>query len=331
MRCLNPRTVGFKADGKTIAWSYKECSKEYAPFQLPCGKCIECRLEYARQWAVRCVHESKVHENNCFITLTYNDENLPEKLKYEDFQKFMKDLRSKVYYDYCKKHNIEPKALTKEGRKALSQKLEIGMFVTGEYGDIKKRPHWHVLLFNYQPDDMVFKYSNERGDRVYESETINKLWGKGMTDIGSVTFESAGYVARYAAKKLTHGNDGHEYEPISKKSQKNAIGKRFLEKYYKDIFNIGYVVMDSGQTMPIPRYYLKWLEKNKPDEYRIYLETHKAKQVSNITKKQIKEEQKLIESNNKRPLGKGALISRNKVKTTITKERFKRLQEYKKL
>jgi len=141
VRCTSPRTVGFLPDGKTISWSPKNYSKEYAPFQLPCSKCIECRLEYARQWAIRCVHEAKMHEDNSFITLTYSNNNLKsDKLIYKDYQDFMKRLRSS------------------------NPHKEIGMFVTGEYGEKTKRPHWHALLFNYRPDDLIYKYSNERGD-----------------------------------------------------------------------------------------------------------------------------------------------------------------------
>ena len=123
MRCTSPRKVGFQADGKTISWSPKQYSKEYPSFQLPCGKCIQCRLEYARSWAVRCVHEAKMHEENSFVTLTYSDEHLKNpKLQYSDFQKFMKRLRF------------------------VNNDRKIGVFVTGEYGEKNKRPHWHAIF-----------------------------------------------------------------------------------------------------------------------------------------------------------------------------------------
>lgn len=79
MRCTSPFTVGFQSDGKTLSWTAKNRSWEFPTFQLPCGKCIECRLEYARQWAVRCVHEAQMHSRNAFITLTYSDEHLKKK------------------------------------------------------------------------------------------------------------------------------------------------------------------------------------------------------------------------------------------------------------
>lgn len=248
MRCTSPRTVGFKHDGKTIAWSQKNYSKEYATFQLPCGKCIECRLDYARQWAIRCVHEASMYPKNAFITLTYNEESLvSEKLVYEDFQKFMKRLR-KV------------------------QDNPIGLFVTGEYGEHTKRPHWHAIIFNWEPSDGVYHYSNFRGDRVSTSETLTKLWGKGHAEYGTVTMQSAGYCARYAAKKLVHGRDDeHEYKPISKKSSKQAIGKKWLEKFHDDVFNYGKLVLADGTTSTIPRYYERWLKDHHPDKWLRYV------------------------------------------------------------
>ena len=64
--------------------------------QLPCRQCVECRLERSRLWAMRCMHEASLHRHNCFVTLTYSDEYLPDRgrLEYSDYQKFMKRFRS---------------------------------------------------------------------------------------------------------------------------------------------------------------------------------------------------------------------------------------------
>lgn len=308
MRCLNPRTVGFKSDGKTISWSEKDASTEYASFQLPCSKCIECRLEYARQWAVRCVHESKMHDENSFVTLTYSDENLKSsKLNYEDFQKFMKRLRFNF------------------------PNQKIGMFVTGEYGDILKRPHWHALIFNWRPKDLEFKYQNDHGDRVYHSGTLERLWGLGITEVGNITFESAGYCARYAAKKLVHGQDGdHDFHPISKKSSKNAIGKSFVEKYYRDIFSKGFCVLDGGVTCAIPRYYEKWLLKHHPNYWEEYVTIKKEERIQKARKQSVREKSAYALTAESR-VARGnwvAPITRLETKKIIIEDKFSRLQKY---
>lgn len=313
MRCLSPRTVGFLDDGKTISWSSKYFSKQYATFQLPCSKCIECRLEYARQWAVRCVHEAKMHRDNSFITLTYSDEHLKNpKLQYVDFQLFAKRLRKLISKTYIDK--------------------KISIFVTGEYGEKTKRPHWHAIIFNWRPSDAVHLYSNDRGDKIYTSSTLSELWPYGRSELGSVTFESAGYVARYAAKKLVHGNDGeHDFDPISKKSSKNAIGKAFLEKYYKDVFNYGTVILDDGTKTSIPRYYEKWLLKHHPDEWVQYQINLKAQRLLAINEKNAIQKQKIDDINDQRLKTnprKGFQISSSAVRTKVINDRFKMLQKH---
>lgn len=310
MRCTRPRTVGFYSDGKTICWSSRKYSKEFATFQLPCGKCLQCRLDYARQWSVRCVHEAQMYEKNCFITLTYSDENLlSDKLYYVDFQKFAKRLRKKL------------------------GKQKIGYFVTGEYGDKTKRPHWHACIFNWSPGDGVYKYTSDRGDKVYESKVLTDLWGNGIAEYGSLTFESAGYCARYAAKKLVHGNDGtHEYEPVSKKSSRQAIGKAWLEKNWRDVFNYGECFILDSQGTPrnvgsVPRYYEKWLAKTHPDEWIRYVTQIKSKKIQSASARSEKEK-----SERKWIVGVGPEVDGIQAREVIGESKFKNmLQKYLKL
>nr|QJB20031.1 MAG: replication initiator protein [Microvirus sp.] len=309
MRCTSPRTVGFYADGTTLCWSKHKYSKEFANFQLPCGKCIDCRLEYARQWAVRCIHEAQMHPKNSFITLTYSDEHLKPKLDYADFQLFMKKLRK-------------------------TQNEPMGLFVTGEYGEKNKRPHWHAIIFNFRPSDIKPSRTTERGDQAYTSEMLEKLWGKGKTELGDVTFESAGYCARYASKKLVHGQDAeHDYQPISKKSSKHAIGKKWLEKYYESLFNYGELIINGRAAGAIPRYYLKWLKENKPDTWRRYVTETKAKFEELAIKKEKENLKDWIETNDRR-LDRGNLTftaTQNEIRKVISKEKQKKLQDYLKL
>jgi len=299
VRCTSPYNVGFKTDGKTLSWSPKEHSREFATFQIPCGKCLSCRLESARQTAIRCVHEAQMYEKNSFITLTYSDENLKSpRLIYNDFQLFIKKLRSRIFSDYLNKlyPDLNQKAqrklfnsLTKESKDEHLQKIRISVFVAGEYGDIGKRPHWHAIIFNWRPDDEQYKYSNHRGDRVFTSQLLDETWGKGITEIGSVTFESAGYCARYATKKLYHGKDGeHEFNPISKRSSKYAIGKKWIEKYWSDVFSYGYIILNGDIKTSIPRYYEKWFQKHHPEKWIHYVTQLKPKIVESAIEKEKK-------------------------------------------
>ncbi len=145
--------------------------------ELPCNKCLSCKLRKAKEWALRCWHESQMHEQNSFITLTYSDENLPpyQNLDHRDFQLFMKRLRFKT------------------GRK-------MSFFMCGEYGDQTHRPHYHVLLFGWFPPDAKY-HRTQSGSRYYKSETLDKAWKQGFTDTSHVSYKSAGYIARYTLKK----------------------------------------------------------------------------------------------------------------------------------
>lgn len=341
MRCLRPRTVGFKADGKTISWSAKHYSREFPIFQLPCGKCLQCRLEYARDAAVRCVHEAQMHDDNCFITLTYSDEYLrSSKLVYSDFQDFMKRLRSRVFDSYLSKtwpaltqeaRREQWSMISLDSRKKVLDSLSIGFFATGEYGDRTKRPHWHALLFNYSPSDLVFRRSNDNGDRIYSSKILDEIWGKNNavacpSEVGSVSYQSAGYCARYAAKKLVHGNDqDHDFHPIHKRSCRNAIGKKWLESYWQDCFGKDFCVIE-GQKVPIPRYYRKWLAKHQPQAF-LDFSARQLKQATVLEVEDILNRIDVMEHNvDRMNLGKGLMVSRNEQREKCLESNFNRLQ-----
>lgn len=170
--------------------------------KLPCGRCIGCRLEYSRQWAMRCVHEASLYESNSFLTLTYNDENLPPdgSLDKSHFQKFMKRFRKlldphKIRFFGCGEYGTS--CLTC-GKNENDCNKDLSHVFIETFG----RPHFHACIFNYDfPDKQP--YSKRDGVVLYTSEILQKLWPFGFVTIGDVTFESAAYVARYVTKKIT--------------------------------------------------------------------------------------------------------------------------------
>lgn len=156
----------------------------------------------------------------------------------------------------------------------------ISVMVTGEYGDKGKRPHWHAILFNYRPSDERSKPGKtEMGHTVYTAESLTRLWGRGAIEYGDVTLESAGYVARYAAKKLVHGKDqDHDFKPVHRTSSKNALGLPWIEKYWRQTFANGYVVLPNGKKAGIPRFYEDWFRKQNPSAWMEYASTVKVEQ-----------------------------------------------------
>jgi hypothetical protein len=230
---------------------FKESCEVHSSLLIPCGQCIGCRLERSRQWAVRCMHEASLHENNCFITLTIDEsqnEIRKTSLIKADFQKFMKRLRKRFPPDLFG---------------------HIGYYYCGEYGDRLGRPHYHACLFGFDFSDKKFwKRSGE--NNYFVSDELNKLWGKGYCIIGDVTFESAAYVARYITKKIT-GKDADEYyagrQPeYTNMSKKPAIGLNWVKKYHSDIYSNDEMIVRGKKVRPTS-YYDKFYEKHFPEKF----------------------------------------------------------------
>jgi len=288
--------------------------KGLEPFELPCRKCLPCRLNTGREKAIRAWHETQMHPQNIFLTLTYADEHLSSpKLVYSDFQKFMEDLRNWIKQD--KKSPYPPDH-------------KIDRMVTGEYGDKNKRPHWHAILFNFDfPDKIQEAQNRERpDDKTYTSGILSELWPYGRSNFGLVTIDSASYVARYAAKKLTHGRDQeHDYHPIHRTPSLRGMGRSWIEKFCDHTFHNGFVVLPNGELSKIPRYYVDWAKKYRPDLYTYYV-TNVLPNVIDLAKLNQRKEA-LQYLNNPSPRA----ITRPKIKETILKLKFKRLQERLKL
>jgi hypothetical protein len=226
------------------------------------------------------------------------------------------------------RERVTRNVITKEER----QRLYIPYMVTGEYGDKRKRPHWHAILFNYYPSDAKYKYTTDHGERVFDSDEVQSIWGKGIAEFGSVTMESAGYVARYAAKKLVHGKDQeHNYHPIHRTSCKRAIGRTWIEKNWRHTFENGYILTKEGIKLSIPRYYTDWFKENKPLEYTKYECFLKQDIIKKAELKARKEEIEYFSNVFSRGPFKEHPLSPSKLKETVLKSKFKQLQERLKL
>lgn len=247
MPCYSPLTAYVNPDGKTSNGKriIQFTDNQTEPLPLPCGQCIGCRLERSRQWAIRCLHESQMHKENCFVTLTIDPNQSLERqttLIKRDVQLFIKRLRKKF-----------------SDRKIL-------YFYCGEYGEKYSRPHYHICFFNLDFPDKTL-HSNNGGNPLYSSPTLNKLWGKGYAVIGDLTFESAAYTARYITKKITGPNSdlyysGRQPEYINM-SLKPAIGLNWITKYHSDVFSIDSCLLRGVKVRPA-KYYDKFFEKNYP-------------------------------------------------------------------
>lgn len=220
--------------------------------KLPCGSCVGCRLERARQWAMRCMDEASLYEKNSFVTLTFDDywlKRVGPSLRVSVFQRFMKRLRKaecgkRVRYFHC-----------------------------GEYGPKLGRPHYHALLFNVGFDDRVYFKTTGSGEKIYTSERLNRLWKFGYSSVGDVTFGSAAYVARYHIKKVgSVVSDNHYCNPVTGEvlepeyvtmSRRPGIGKGFYDRFKLDMYPSDFRIIAGVKVKPA-RFYDDLYELDDP-------------------------------------------------------------------
>lgn len=203
---------------------------------------------------MRIVHERRMHEHACFLTLTYSPEEVPKygSLCAKDFQRFFKALR--------RQHEAK----------------SIRYFGCGEYGQSTQRPHYHAVLFGAPFFDREVIREGSNGP-VWRSQSLDDFWGLGITEFGSVTNASAAYVAGYVQKKVSRKAFPEAYErycsltgevveveqEFSRMSLKPAIGRQWIQRYWQDVYPRDFVVVDGREFRP-PRYYDKWMEQEHP-------------------------------------------------------------------
>lgn len=246
MTCYSPLR-GYRAREGRIVFKRSQAITG-AAVDVACGQCIGCRLARSRTWALRCMHEASLYEDNCFITLTYANEYLPDgnTLVVKHFQDFMKRLR----FRYAPR--------------------SIRFYACGEYGELFERPHYHALLFNWNfPDKYIWKKGNSGEDLQFKSSSLDELWPFGSSSIGTVTFKSAAYCSRYVMKKQTgegaivyqpHVNPitgvvyGERVPPFNLMSRRPGIGFGWYNAFKTDAFPSDFLVLDT-RKVGVPRYY----------------------------------------------------------------------------
>lgn len=205
--------------------------------KLPCGKCDECISKRSIEWATRAKHEISCHKENCFITLTYNDDNRPRGIIKRDFQLFIKSLRKKI-------------------------STKIRYMVSYEYGTKTNLPHMHAILFGYNFKDQELLKHN-KGNPLFTSPHLSELWKKGFHSIGTANEKTAYYIASYALKgnnkEVTCPESGEitEYRDCMDVSKRPAIGMEYFLK------NAEQVIYSDTLT---PRYYIKLLDPERREK-----------------------------------------------------------------
>ena len=235
---------------------------------IPCGRCIGCRLKYSRIWADRMMAESLYHESNVFLTLTYDNDNLPDQHEYVD--KETGEIKVSPVHSINKR---DVQLFIKRLRKQYSDQ-KIRYYAAGEYGEKSLRPHYHLIIFGLKIPDMKLLRESDQGFTYFVSDTISKLWPYGFHLITNVTWETCAYVARYVMKKQK-GNTASIYEEygfepeFALMSRKPGIGRSFYDEHKKELLEKDgvYYPTDNGAVLLRSNsYYDRLLDIDYPEE-----------------------------------------------------------------
>lgn len=272
----------------------------YKDFPLPCGRCTGCKLERSRQSAVRLMHEAQLHKKTSFITLTYNDKNLPTRARLrterardallgEGAAELATDTHAETHAHESQDESgslskRDLQLFTKRLNESVRRRLGKGVkyYACGEYGERTNRPHYHIAVFGEDfGDDRQFWKTSKSGHPLWRSSRLTSLWTHGDADIGELTFESAAYVARYILKKITGtkaydhykrvDREGNEYwlEPeFNVMSRRPGLAREWFERNKADVYPSDSVIVRGHPAKP-PRYYDKLLEACAEHEYLI--------------------------------------------------------------
>ena len=247
MACYHPISIGVPKDFLGTG------RKTWVEQTVGCGHCLGCRADQARDWSIRLMHEAQMHDAAWFLTLTYQNERIPQhgSLDFTHLRAFFK---------------------------ALRREQPISYYACGEYGEKTQRPHYHAVLYGAP---LLDRYMH-RADPIsptWRSPTVERHWPHGLSEFSTVTHRSAAYVAGYVRKKISQRYDPDHYTRVdpdtgelieiqperSRMSLRPAIAKRWIQKWWHDVYPRDYVVISGRQFRP-PRYYDKWMTQNHSDQ-----------------------------------------------------------------
>ena len=278
MACLYPKPAYLGHDGKVVFTRREKALGSTAFIHIRCGMCNGCKFDHARDWAIRCYHESQMHRESHAVTLTYREEQLPPHgtLCKRDLQLFFKRLRKRLAAEF---------------------NLGIRYFAAGEYGTKKGRPHYHLIIFGWMPGQRVLVRRSAKGHPQYYSKILDEAWQKGDALWSDFDQSMARYIAHYTADKLkSYAKEEIDpetglrpYEVLDRdgciqkltpefqvQSNKPGIGIPWLEENWRECFPVDSVVM-GGKEYPPPRAYYKWLQEEHPEVFKTVREARRIK------------------------------------------------------
>lgn len=231
----NPKT------GRTPLRFNKHADQLHSDLDIPCGRCVGCRGDRARDWGVRIYHESLLYEQSSFLTLTYDEDHNDGTLHKEHVQEFVNNLRNNPDAGWRPRY-----------------------FACGEYGEKTRRPHYHAIVFGTDFHDIL---STAIDDDLWQHPVVSRAWRYGHHSIAAVEPAAAMYVAGYVQKKAT---DSDTFNLMSRGSRKRTngmlppIGFRYAERHLENLNRLGFCVI-GDRRHPIPSVYFDWFPDSLGD------------------------------------------------------------------
>lgn len=199
---------------------------------VPCGKCNFCLQSRRCDWSFRLFQELKVAKSAHFLTLTYDEHEVPlcdsgQSLVKSDLQLFTKRLRRfntsmLVDFDWP----------------------SLRYYSVGEYGGSTLRPHYHSIMFNLAQGSV---------------NTLASIWGKGHVKIGGVSSASIHYVTKYVINQdwKFHPDDVRQRPFCLISNRSGGLGINYVKSkrnWHKGEELRNYVLKD-GHALRVPRFY----------------------------------------------------------------------------
>lgn len=265
--------------------------QQYKYIKVPCNHCWACQLKYSAEWATRIMKESEKYDNNYYITLTYDDKNVPiaSETSWEQYDldpnqndgtriKTIQTRKNDGTWGYT----LNPKDMdtflnTLRKQYERSGHKGIKYFYCGEYGTQTQRPHYHIILMNCPLNETEFYNPriDENWKAHWKSKELEHIWNKGFVDVCELEWSCAAYVARYCTKKIDLSGDKTVYLENGKFPEfirmSKGIGMYYFSQNYEKIYKNDELIMktikgNAGSIKP-PRAWDRKLKEINPKLY----------------------------------------------------------------
>lgn len=287
-------------------------TKKYRVQQIPCGKCIGCRLDYSREWANRGYLESLYHEENYFVTLTYDEDNINILDYVEDEEGFT----------YTNDGEWNGYLVPKDLQDFIKRLRKVGKFrymACGEYGSQTERPHYHMIIFGlHLPKETFYNPKIINKNIYYQNTIIESKWTAGISNICDANWNTTAYVARYITKKQ---NGVHSDQVYASKGQtkeffrvslKPGIGEQYYREHWKEIYKNDQILIKNNKGTSVckpPKYFDELYKREHPEEYKeLQRRRRKEGENANLLKDQgtslLRQERLEVEERTKEQQGK---------------------------